>query len=318
MGLVLLINSEKSVRQRVKTAFERRKPSGYSVKMVANQERALESLNFELPEVVLINCNDPLINYREIVEAVQKDAWLHSFGMIGVYDSQTQDERSIITEFGELNLLVMLDKSRIVSHLSKSVSIILENRQLIFQRELATHLSSHSSGSFEIDNDPLAVPIYAGIAVTSLMQQGYLASEHKFDLQMALAELMINAIEHGNCGITYEEKNTELSKGKSVVDIILERCKDPEIEAKRVHFEWESRRDSSSFLIRDQGEGFDVSKVRTQIEGQDHMRPHGRGIKMAELSGAELSYNEKGNEVQLTFQHPEYSEREHLRALPEM
>ncbi|MDZ7793004.1 MAG: hypothetical protein U5P10_04720 [Spirochaetia bacterium] len=176
MGLVLLINSEKSVRRRVKTAFEQRKPSGYSVKMVANQERALESLNFELPEVVLINCNDPLINYRETVEAVQKDAWLHSFGMIGVYDSQTQDERSIITEFGELNLLVMLDKSRIVSHLSKSVSIILENRQLIFQRELATHLSSHSSGSFEIDNDPLAVPIYAGIAVTSLMQQGYLAS----------------------------------------------------------------------------------------------------------------------------------------------
>jgi len=309
MGLVLLINSEKSVRRRVKTAFEQRKPSGYSVKMVANQEKALESLNFELPEVVLINCNDPQINYREIVEAVQKDAWLHSFGMIGVYDSQTQDERSIITEFGELNLLVMLDKSRLVSHLSKSVSIILENRQLIFQRELATHLSSHSSGSFEIDNDPLAVPIYAGIAVTSLMQQGYLASEHKFDLQMALAELMINAIEHGNCGITYEEKNAELSKGKSVVDIILERCTNPEVAAKRVHFEWESRRDSSAFIIRDQGKGFNVQKVRGQIEQQDQMRPHGRGIKMAEYSGAEIQYNETGNEVQLIFQHPEYSER---------
>jgi len=309
MGLVVLINSESTVREKVRTAFEQRKPSGYSVKMVATQERALESLNFELPEVVIINCNDPKISYREIVEAVKKDAWLHSFGMIGVYDGQTQDERTIIEEFGELNLLVMLDKSRIVSHLSKSVSIIVENRKLIFQRELATHLSSHSSGSFEIDNDPLAVPVYAGIAVTSLMQQGYLAAEHKFGLQMALSELMINAIEHGNCGISYEEKNEELSGGKSVVDIILERCKDPEIEAKRVHFEWESRRDSSSFLIRDQGEGFDVSKVRTQIEGQDHMRPHGRGIKMAELSGAELSYNEKGNEVQLTFQHPEYSER---------
>src|SRR6056297_4128987 len=98
MGLVLLINSEKSVRQRVKTAFEQQKPSVYSVKMVSNQERALESLNFELPEVVIINCEDPNINYREIVEAVKKDAWLHSFGMIGVYDGQTQDERTIIEE----------------------------------------------------------------------------------------------------------------------------------------------------------------------------------------------------------------------------
>ncbi len=309
MGLVLLINSEQKVRERVKTAFENRKPRGYSVKMVSNQERALESLNFELPEVVIINCEDPSINYREIVAAVKKDAWLHSFGMIGLYEGHSQDEKNIIAEFGELNLLVMLDKNRIVSHLSKSVTIILENRQLIFQRELATHLSSHSSGSFELDNDPLAVPIYAGISVTSLMQQGYLAPEHKFKLQMALAELMINAIEHGNCGITYDEKNAELTGGKSVVDIILDRCKDPEIAAKRVHFEWESHRDYSSFVIRDQGKGFDVSKVRQQIEGQDHMRPHGRGIKMAEFSGAEISYNDKGNQVQLTFQHPEYSER---------
>ena len=151
MGLVLLINSEKTIRENVKESFQRKKPQGYSVKMISKGERALESLNFDLPEVVIINCNDPSLSYREIVEEVKKDAWLHSFGIIGLYDSELEDEKEIAKDFGRLNLLVMLDKSRIVSHLAKSVSIIIENRQLIFQRELATqsvsytHLRAHET-----------------------------------------------------------------------------------------------------------------------------------------------------------------------------
>src|SRR6056297_2858389 len=158
MGLVLLINSEKKTRDRASESFKRWIPHGYSVKMISKPERALESLNFDLPEVVILNCNDPSMSFLEIVEEVKKDAWLHSFGIIGLYDSETQDEKMIAEAFGQLNLLVLLDRSRIISHLAKAVSIILENKQLIFQRELSTHLSDISSGSFEIENDPLAVP----------------------------------------------------------------------------------------------------------------------------------------------------------------
>ena len=309
MGLVLLINSESSIRGDVKESFERRKPSGYSVKMISNTERALESLNFDLPEVVILNCNDPVFHYRELIEEVKKDAWLHSFGIIGLFDSDSQDEKEIARDFGRLNLLVMLDKSRIVSHLSKSISIIIENRQLIFQRELSTQLSDFSSGSFELDNDPLAVPIYAGIAVTNLVQQGNYDPNSKYNLQLALSELLINAIEHGNCGINYEEKNAELNKGKSVVDLILEKCQDPSIAAKKIYFEWESRRDFSSFIIRDEGEGFDVQKVRKQVETQDELCPHGRGIRMAEYFSQNLRYNQKGNQVTLTVEHEKSSNR---------
>jgi len=273
--------------------------------MISTPERALESLNFDLPELVLINCNDPVMDFRRIVDEVKKDAWLHSFGIIGLYNSETQDEKEIAQEFGRLNLVVMMDESRMVSHLAKSVSIVLENKQLIFQRELSTHLSDFSSGSFELENDPLSVPIYSGIAVTSLVQQGYLDPDRKYNLQLALSELLINAIEHGNCGIDYEEKNRQLNRGKSVVDIIQDKCRDPEIAARRVYFEWDIRRYSSTFFIRDQGEGFDVEKARQDVQTQEELRPHGRGIRMAEYFCDHLQYNEKGNEVLLTVKHEE-------------
>ncbi len=310
MGLVLLINSEKKSRDRVSESFKRWIPHGYSVKMISKPERALESLNFDLPEVVILNCNDPSMSFLEIVEEVKKDAWLHSFGIIGLYDSETQDEKMIAEAFGQLNLLVLLDRSRTVSHLAKAVSIILENKQLIFQRELSTHLSDISSGSFEIENDPLAVPIYAGIAVTNLVQQGGFNPEQKYNLQLALAELLINGIEHGNCGISYEEKNENLGSGKSVVDIVNEKCLDPIIASRRVHFEWENRTGSSSFIIRDEGDGFDVSKMREDVQNQDQLRPHGRGIRMAEMFSRSLEYNEKGNQVTLTVEHEENTQRD--------
>lgn len=309
MGLVVLANSDRKVKEKAKEAFKGKKLSGYTIKMITCEERALESLNFELPEVVIINCADPKLSYRNIIEESKKDAWLHSFGIIGLYDGETQDEEAISKEFYDLNLLTMLDKSRIKSHLFKSISIILENRQLVFQRELSNRLSDRMSGSFEIENDPLAVPIYSGIAVTNLVQRGYLKPDKKMYLQLALSELMINGIEHGNCGVTYEEKTQEMAEGKTVVDLIWEKCKDPEIADRKIHFSWESEYNKSKFVIRDDGEGFDVDSVRSQADSDDELASHGRGISLAERLCDELSYNERGNEVTLVIYHETGTEK---------
>jgi anti-sigma regulatory factor (Ser/Thr protein kinase) len=309
MGLVLIINSDPRVRKKVKKTFEQNSLSGYGVKIISREERALESLNYDLPEVVVINCEDRRLDYRRIISEARKDAWIHSFGIIGLYDAKQQKEQEIADEFRDLNLLVMLDQSRIASHLVKSVAIIVENRQLIFQRELASHLSYHTSGSFSIENDPLAVPIYAGIAATNLVQQSYIDPEKKYNLQVALSELMINAIEHGNCNITYEEKSREMGQGKTVVDMILERCEDPRVASRRVKFEWESDPDRSTFVITDEGRGFDVERVRNQVAEQDRLHPHGRGIAMAEGLCESLEYNEAGNQVTMVVAHEEYAEK---------
>jgi hypothetical protein len=126
---------------------------------------------------------------------------------------------------------------------------------------------------------------------------------------VAIAELMINAIEHGNCNITYEEKSREMEEGKSVVDMILERCEDPEIAARRVKFEWESEPDRSTFVIEDEGPGFEVSQIREQVAEQDLLHPHGRGIAMAEGLCEHLEYNEKGNRVTMVVAHEENAEK---------
>lgn len=303
MGFIVLINSDQTIKQKIETAFKKERYYDFPIVMMANERRILESLNFDLPEIVIINCTDPKVSYKSIADQVRKDSWLHSFGIIGLYDGDKRKEQDLMEELRDLNVLVMLDYSRIASHIVKSVNIIAKNWQLIYQKDISSHFMEQSSGSFSIGNDILSVSIYAGIAVTNLVQRGFLAPENKMHLQLALSELIFNGIEHGHCGITFDEKTEYLNSGKSVIDLVIDKCRDPEIAKKRVHFEWETKPDRSVFVIRDEGEGFDVSKIKKKVDENDPFSQHGRGILMAENICESISYNDKGNEVTVVFKH---------------
>ncbi len=305
MGFIVLINSDQVIKQKIESAFRKEKCYDFPIVMMANEKQILESLNFDLPEIVIMNCTDPKVSYESIANHVRKDSWLHSFGIIGLYDGSKRKEQELMDELKDLNVLVMLDYSRIASHIVKSVNIIAKNWQLIYQKDISSHFMEHSSGSFSIGNDILSVSIYAGIAVTNLVQRGFLAPENKMHLQLALSELIFNGIEHGHCGITFDEKTAYLNSGKSVIDLVIDKCRDPEIAAKRVHFEWETEQNKSVFTIRDEGEGFDVNKILKKVDENDPLSQHGRGILMAENLCESIEYNDIGNEVTVIFKHDE-------------
>ena len=139
MGFIVLVNSDQKIKEEIETAFRRERCFDYPIVMMANEKRILESLNFDLPEVVILNYGDTKVSYKSMAEQVRKDSWLHSFGIIGLYDGATQNEQELMEEMKDLNVLVMLDYSRIASHLVKSVKIIAENWQIIYQKELYSH-----------------------------------------------------------------------------------------------------------------------------------------------------------------------------------
>ena len=303
MSLIGVLNSDENINQKITNAFSKIGDSDYLLTFLTEENTILEFLNFELPEIIIINFSDPLIEVDLIVKQVQNDAWLHSFGIIGLYDREKQSEKEILSRVKDLNVLVMLDFPRIGSHIVKSIQIITRNWQIIFQRDISSKLVNNATGSFIIKNDTLAVPVYAGIAVTNLAQRGCIDPDTKMNLQLSLAELIINGIEHGNCGISYDEKTDGLEKGLSVVELVNEKCKDPVISSKKVYFEWDIGETQTKFVIRDDGEGFDVKKYSTRLKIEDPYALHGRGILMATTLAKKLSYNMKGNQVILLIDH---------------
>jgi CheY-like chemotaxis protein len=117
---------------------------------------------------------------------------------------------------------------------------------------------------------------------------------------MGLSELMINAVEHGNLGITYDDKSRLNDQG-TWVEEVERRLALPENATKTVILEFERAEGEVSFLIQDQGDGFDWQNY-LEISPERAFDTHGRGIAMAKmLSFDRMEYQGNGNRVLATI-----------------
>jgi CheY-like chemotaxis protein/anti-sigma regulatory factor (Ser/Thr protein kinase) len=117
---------------------------------------------------------------------------------------------------------------------------------------------------------------------------------------MGLVELMLNAVEHGNLGITYAEKG-ELLASDSWQEEIERRLAAPELGGRRAELEFTHDGTHLRFTIRDEGAGFDWTNY-LEMDPARAFDAHGRGIAMAsQLAFASLEYQGIGNVVTATL-----------------
>lgn len=108
-----------------------------------------------------------------------------------------------------------------------------------------------------------------------------------------LSELLVNAIEHGNLEIGYDEKS-RLLKNQGWHDEIERRLALPRFADRIAAVDVERTADSLVFTIRDQGSGFDPEQY-LEIDPARVFDAHGRGIAMARLLSFDaLRYEDGG------------------------
>ena len=129
--------------------------------------------------------------------------------------------------------------------------------------------------------------------------QKYMDKKEKNIIRIAVREIIINAIEHGNLGISFEEKSAAIMND-SYAEYIKQRQKDPLYRDKTVYVEYEVDPEKVTYVVTDEGEGFnfhDYVDIIGKVNAQ--MLPHGRGISFAKNVFDEVIFNDKGNIVTL-------------------
>ncbi|RTK99220.1 MAG: response regulator [Neisseriaceae bacterium] len=116
---------------------------------------------------------------------------------------------------------------------------------------------------------------------------------------MGLSELLINAVEHGNLGITYKEK-TKLIQDNAWEGELNQRLALPQYAGRRASVMLTRDNNEIRFVVADQGDGFDW-KPFMEFSPDRAFDPHGRGISMARmLSFDSIEYQGNGNTVLAT------------------
>ena len=148
----------------------------------------------------------------------------------------------------------------------------------------------------EIDNDLRKIATVAEY----LTAEGEMRRSRDIALgcTLGLVELITNAVEHGNLGITGIEKLRCLAgPGDSFGKLVRERSSEPHRASRRVRIRLVSTREYSEWLITDEGDGFDWELYVGGMDQFGAMDLHGRGIFLACSQFDEVEYNAKGNEV---------------------
>ncbi len=113
-----------------------------------------------------------------------------------------------------------------------------------------------------------------------------------------IAALVINAIEHGNCQIFYDEKSKLVSEG-TWREEVEKRLTLEENKNKFADVIFTKEGQKYTIKITDQGQGFTWKKfiIADPSRALDN---HGRGIARANMIFDSLEYNKQGNQVSAT------------------
>ncbi|MGM0601101.1 MAG: cyclic nucleotide-binding domain-containing protein [Candidatus Rifleibacteriota bacterium] len=298
--MIPIISSEKDYFEKIVSYLESSEER-FEFVHIDNSQDAAEFMRVEMPELLIVDFSDDRLGVESLFHTIKSDPWLFTSGIVLICEApETTRKLDLIKG---TNILSIVDKSSIKSNLPHILRIIFHNRHMLFQGVVGADLGNNISASFKLDNSALQADVFVNLISNYLYSISRIDACQKDQLVFVLHELLINAIEHGNCAITYEEKTEWLENGSDINDLLAKKCEDPEIAKRKVILEYHIHNDFTSFKIQDQGVGFDWQKMPEHFADSGELSLHGRGIALCRGMTRNLHYNQKGNVVKFDFMH---------------
>ena len=205
----------------------------FSAEVFGATEPVINYINYEIPEIKVLDYTSEEIRCEEILDAIKSDAWLHYGGIIAVCSGTRQVEA--LEELKDNNMIAILTVQNFKTHFTRVLRILWQNQQFLFNRGMQDIIGGMENGSFNCSNDPMDIRFYTNFLVSYLYNTNRISADDRYKLQMTLMEFLTNALEHGNLGITYADKTKWLASGKDILQLIAQRNTDPRYRERRIH-----------------------------------------------------------------------------------
>ncbi len=276
------------------TLEARLQSQGYTVITAISGKSACEIIEKEhkVIDAILLDRMMPEMDGLQVIEWLKKQQDLTKIPIIMQTGSDRPDQ---IKEGIDAGVFYYLTKP-IAEEVLRSVvsSAVKESKQ---KKVLRSELSSHRS-SFKLMNKAVfhVQTISEAENISCFVANCFPDPEAVLP---GVAELIVNAVEHGNLSISYEEKTALLLSGgwREEVD---KRAQLPENIKKRVEIDFVKEGNQYVIKISDQGRGFFWQKYMN-ADPSRALESHGRGITRVNMIFSKLEYNKEGNQVLATI-----------------
>lgn len=257
------------------------------------------------------------INDSNFLERLVSFCELEKFTLINIKDSVCEFDASIIVFITDcLNTVKSFDGGVPIcligkrGNLSASIFVITDDFDSVQLRylvdavchngDMENSMSSvrpiSTKREFSISNDIFNVERIVYLVTKEFIY--FLDFSSLERIRIGLAEMITNAIEHGNLSISGDQK-LEATENGTYYELIEARLKEQKYKDKKVTFGYSINAEGLNVYVEDQGKGFSVSEIPDPTKQEGLYKLHGRGILITRMYFDEVSYNNTGNRVEL-------------------
>lgn len=285
---LLLVDDDRIMRIVLREALRNH---GYNVSAAENAEEALGILqeNGASIDAIVLDREMPGMNGLQLVAKMKEDPRLSTIPIIMLTGSGEAHKIQEGIDAGVYYYLVKPCDNTLLRSVIESA--LREGRH---RQALSSELNRHNAALKAMKHCQITVRTLSEAEDTACFLAACFPDPER--VVTGLMELLVNAVEHGNLGITYEDKHRLLAAGDWHRELDR-RAQLPEYKDMAVDVVYQHKDEGFLVQITDMGRGFDWKRY-WHINPSRATASHGRGIARARLMAFDrMAYNDKGNSV---------------------
>lgn len=261
----------------------------WSVYFAGSAAEALEQIAQAAPDILATDLVVPDMNGVAFVEAVRKD-----YPRIPIVLLTSRDNEQIALRALQRGAASYIPKHEAATLLLDTVQTVLAITCPHHHKTPRVEYLDDNKYKFTLTNDSSLLGPLVTFLQTAAAELGLYDEGERIRVGIALGEALVNAMYHGNLEIESKLRNTNY---ESYATMLQHRIKTPPYNQRQIHVEATFSVSEATFVVRDEGTGFDPTNLPDPTEAANLEKGSGRGVMLIQTFMDEVTYNEHGNEV---------------------
>jgi len=268
----------------------------YEVDLASNGKEALQRLRSGPGvDLVLTDMVMPVMDGLQLVRAIRV---YHSAIPVILMTSQGTD--AIAIEALEDGAAGYVPKSQVSLRLADEIAQVLNVSQINRSYERLLGCLVRNQFSFQLTNDVALIDPLIDLLLQMMMGMKLCDSTDRIRVGLAIENALLNALYRGNLEIsTAEMPSTRelLLQEPPSAGLVEQRLLQAPYCERKIYVDAVMSSDEARFFIRDQGPGFDVTKLPGRGDPDVLESEGGRGLLLIQTFMDEVTFNAVGNEI---------------------
>ncbi|QDU94462.1 ATP-binding response regulator [Lignipirellula cremea] len=288
-ALIVVAEDNRTQATRYRLILEKH---GYRVVLAENGRTALDAVVQQEPALLLTDLHMPEMDGLELVVAARRAA-----PQVPIILTTAGSEQVAVDALHG-GAATFISKSRSPQDLLETIERVLAVAAVNRDSHGIIRFVSRSEVEYVLLNDNALAPAVIGKIQQQISEMGVCGPSELMQIGTAVDEALVNAIVHGNLEVPSSLR--EVDDGMAYLALANQRRHEAPFASRRVYVNVHVTRDEANITVRDEGPGFDPSKIPdpTNLDRLDQIS--GRGLFLINAFMDSVSHNDSGNQIRMT------------------